>query len=88
MQYYNNANMPQINSLKDQIQLIHNKNNIFNNQGYLRENINQNLYGYINNTNQINEYNLNDRINSQLFGFDVLIDENLKVWVLETNSIL
>jgi hypothetical protein len=38
--------------------------------------------------NQINEYNLNDRINSQLFGFDVLIDENLKVWVLETNSIL
>ena len=65
MQDYNNANVPQINSIKDQIQLIHNKNNIFNNQGYLRENINQNLYGYINNANQINEYNLNQILQAQ-----------------------
>ncbi len=36
--------------------------------------------------NQINKYKLNDRLYSQLFGFDILIDQNLKVWVLETNS--
>ena len=36
--------------------------------------------------NQINQYKLNDRLYSQLFGFDILIDDNLKVRVLETNS--
>ena len=36
--------------------------------------------------NHLNELNLDDKNYFQIFGYDILIDQNFKVWIMETNS--